>query len=541
MSLQTDERWTARRLATGPPVTGTVVAWGDDTYGQTAVPSGLTDVVAVAAGQFHTLALQPDGTVTAWGRNDSGQTDIPAGLGHVVAIATHRDHNLASISDGTVVAWGSNTNGEATVPQGLTGVVAVAAGSTHSMALRSDGTVVAWGSDLMGQVDVPSGLTDVVAIDAGGHHSVAVKSDGTVVAWGWNRYGQSTLPRCLPASIGVSCTRFGSLVLLADQTLFGWGSDQNGETTIPSTCGVSAFNAGGYHILAIRVDGTLVGWGSNVNRQLDIPPGVNNVLAVAAGFHHSVALIGPTTRAATATALTSNPNPSVFHQPITASATVTPTSATSQTPTGTVDFFIDGFGIERAAQPGWNSPHRIPGTRSRHTPADRDLQRRHELRRLGKRDGHPTGQRRCHKDDTDVHPEPVRTGAVGHVDRQRHRHTACRRNPRRHRHLHRGLHRAGRRFGGLPRGGDYDGLLTHRRNPHTRRQLPGQLPLHHIQRRPRHAAGQPLNRTATALAVQAIGWTNDLSTRPLPFPSPPTGAVVAPAMCLGKGQSIHAK
>ncbi|MFJ2349986.1 Ig-like domain repeat protein [Streptomyces antimycoticus] len=346
MSLQTDERWTARRLATGPPVTGTVVAWGDDTYGQTAVPSGLTDVVAVAAGQFHTLALQPDGTVTAWGRNDSGQADIPAGLGHVVAIATHRDHNLASISDGTVVAWGSNTNGEAAVPQGLTGVVAVAAGSTHSMALRSDGTVVAWGSDLMGQVDVPSGLTDVVAIDAGGHHSVAVKSDGTVVAWGWNRYGQSTLPRCLPASIGVSCTRFGSLVLLADQTLFGWGSDQNGETTIPSTCGVSAFNAGGYHILAIRVDGTLVGWGSNVNRQLDIPPDVNNVLAVAAGFHHSVALIGPTTRAATATALTSNPNPSVFHQPITASATVTPTSATSQTPTGTVDFFIDGFGID---------------------------------------------------------------------------------------------------------------------------------------------------------------------------------------------------
>ncbi|MBB4893721.1 hypothetical protein FHS39_002752 [Streptomyces olivoverticillatus] len=48
--MQTDERWMTRRSATDPPAIGTVAAWGDDTYGQTAVPAGSTDVVAVAAG-----------------------------------------------------------------------------------------------------------------------------------------------------------------------------------------------------------------------------------------------------------------------------------------------------------------------------------------------------------------------------------------------------------------------------------------------------------------------------------------------------------
>lgn len=36
---------------------GFVVAWGDHWYAQTTVPSGLSGVVAIAAGGSHTLAL----------------------------------------------------------------------------------------------------------------------------------------------------------------------------------------------------------------------------------------------------------------------------------------------------------------------------------------------------------------------------------------------------------------------------------------------------------------------------------------------------
>jgi alpha-tubulin suppressor-like RCC1 family protein len=46
---------------------GKVVAWGYNGQGQTNVPSGLTDVKAISAGGYHSLALKDDGTVVAWG------------------------------------------------------------------------------------------------------------------------------------------------------------------------------------------------------------------------------------------------------------------------------------------------------------------------------------------------------------------------------------------------------------------------------------------------------------------------------------------
>jgi len=63
------------------------VAWGDNTYGQTNVPVGLTNVVQVSVGQTHTLALKNNGTVVAWGDNTYGQTNVPVGLTNVVYIS----------------------------------------------------------------------------------------------------------------------------------------------------------------------------------------------------------------------------------------------------------------------------------------------------------------------------------------------------------------------------------------------------------------------------------------------------------------------
>ena len=63
---------------------GTVWTWGDNEYGQLGdgTPTnrstpvqvqGTTDVVAIAAGAGHTVALRRDGTVWAWGHNEEGQ------------------------------------------------------------------------------------------------------------------------------------------------------------------------------------------------------------------------------------------------------------------------------------------------------------------------------------------------------------------------------------------------------------------------------------------------------------------------------------
>jgi alpha-tubulin suppressor-like RCC1 family protein len=44
-----------------------VIAWGESRYGQSTVPADLSNVVSVAAGYYHSLALTSDGRVVAWG------------------------------------------------------------------------------------------------------------------------------------------------------------------------------------------------------------------------------------------------------------------------------------------------------------------------------------------------------------------------------------------------------------------------------------------------------------------------------------------
>jgi alpha-tubulin suppressor-like RCC1 family protein len=92
-------------------------------------------VKAIAAGGYHTVALQEDGTVVAWGHNEYGQTTVPVGLKGVKSIASDWYHTIALQEDGTVVAWGANYSGQTDVPEGLTGVKAIAAGGEHTVAL----------------------------------------------------------------------------------------------------------------------------------------------------------------------------------------------------------------------------------------------------------------------------------------------------------------------------------------------------------------------------------------------------------------------
>ena len=69
-------------LAASEPPPSTVEAWGGYFEGQLNVPTGLTDVIAVSAGDFHSVALRQDGTVLAWGgrgATDEGQSTVPSG------------------------------------------------------------------------------------------------------------------------------------------------------------------------------------------------------------------------------------------------------------------------------------------------------------------------------------------------------------------------------------------------------------------------------------------------------------------------------
>jgi hypothetical protein len=276
---------------------GTVAGWGYDYFGQSTVPASLSGAVAIAAGEGHSLALQPDGTVVAWGDNRSGQSTIRTGLRGVIDIAAGASHSLALKSGGTVVAWGDNSVGQTSVPAGLGGVIAVAAGAVHNLALKSDGTVVVWGYNGDGQTNVPPGLSSVIAIAAGTSHSLALKSDGSVVAWGDNSEGQSTVPAGLRGVIAIAAGGLHSLALKSDGMVVGWGYNYYGQVTIPpSLTNVIAIAAGGYavglggHSLALKSDGMVAAWGDDSQGQTNVPASLTGVIAIAAGGWHSLAI-----------------------------------------------------------------------------------------------------------------------------------------------------------------------------------------------------------------------------------------------------------
>ncbi|MCL2287386.1 MAG: stalk domain-containing protein [Firmicutes bacterium] len=243
----------------------------------------LRGVVAIAAGLHHSLALTNDGYVLAWGSNangelgngESGHGSFSAtpvnvlNLTNVVAIAAGANHSLALRDDNTVWAWGNNHWGQlgndstvsSNVPvpvEILNGVTAIASGgvnSHHSVALNRNGFVYAWGNNGDGQlgdglggwgnrrtiparvrisVDLP--LDEGVSIAAGGHHTLALRSDGT--AWEWGAYW------LLPI--------------------------ENSPTQVQNMDNVTAITANSSHTIALRSNGEVWAWGNHGAGQLGI-------------------------------------------------------------------------------------------------------------------------------------------------------------------------------------------------------------------------------------------------------------------------------
>jgi hypothetical protein len=270
---------------------GRVKCWGDNTYGQTNVPPGLTNAVSIASGGYHGLALKNDGTVSAWGYNGFGQANVPANLTNAIALAAGVYHSLALKNDGTVAEWGGNNFGQLNMPAGLTGVVAVNAGAYHSLALKADGTVISWGYNNDGQTNVPAGLFNAIAVAGGFYYSVALKADGTVTAWGDNTYGQTSVPAGLSNVVAISSGGYHCLALKADGTLAGWGQNNYGQTNIPPNLNhVAAIACGDYFNLAVITNGTVVAWGYDSSGQTNLLPGLTNIAQLAGGVSHGMAI-----------------------------------------------------------------------------------------------------------------------------------------------------------------------------------------------------------------------------------------------------------
>lgn len=287
-----------------------------------SVPAGV-QITTVAAGWDDSFGLTSTGTLYAWGMNKYGElgdgtykqrlspvlVHFPAGVA-IVAIAAGEYHTLAVSSTGTVYAWGFNGYGQlgngTTVNSNLPQVVpldpsvvatSVGAGDNHSLVVTSTGTVYSFGRNDFGQlgddstvdspvpvqVQLPSSVF-AVAVSAGGvsptakapegDYSNAVTSTGQVYSWGYGGEAElgtgnlqsSTVPVLTQLPAGVTATAIGSgpnyaHALTSTGAVYYWGAKSSGShqvllpkaTVLPSGLYASAVSAGpdGEQILAI--------------------------------------------------------------------------------------------------------------------------------------------------------------------------------------------------------------------------------------------------------------------------------------------------
>ncbi len=218
----------------------------------TASPGGSIPrprAIRVAVAQNHAIALLEDRTLRAWGSS----TTIPSHAStEILAIAAGRDHLLALRANGTVATWSHSLSSSHSVLQipsaAQSGVVAIAGGENFSLALKLDGSLVAWGENFSVLNNIPADA-DFATIAAGDRHAVALRRDGTVVAWGENFAGQTTVPPSAQSGVAwISATANHTLALKTDGSVVAWG----GNVLPPLAFGLLTAPARTYTLTATR-------------------------------------------------------------------------------------------------------------------------------------------------------------------------------------------------------------------------------------------------------------------------------------------------
>ncbi|XP_078065271.1 putative E3 ubiquitin-protein ligase HERC3 [Mustelus asterias] len=189
---------------------------------------------------------------------------------NIIQVACGNNHSLALSKDGEIFAWGQNTYGQLglgtqeasqSVPQSvisLTGmpVAQITAGGEHSFALSLSGAVFGWGRNNHGQL----GLKDTedryepnhvklleckktIHISCGEEHTAVLTKDGFVYTFGAGSYGQlghnSTMDEIKPHLVGylfgnkvsqIACGSYHTLAFVPSSgKIYSFGRGEKGQ------------------------------------------------------------------------------------------------------------------------------------------------------------------------------------------------------------------------------------------------------------------------------------------------------------------------
>ncbi|KAJ3096584.1 Regulator of chromosome condensation [Phlyctochytrium planicorne] len=239
------------------------------------------NIVDVAAGGLHNMALSSDGKLFSWGR--SGEETVPLPVEGLDGVKIVRvvcgDSVTAALSDeGNVYAWGTfrNKNGvfgfrpeieiqpvPFMIPE-LKRVIYLDAGANHIAAMTIDKKILTWGSGEQGQLGrrilprsekessliprllyfKPRGLSsNFESVYCGGYHTFILHESGAVFSFGLNNYGQlglgdtdehdtPELVEGLDASVGVEMitgAEHHSMLLDKSGKVYTFGRGEDGQ------------------------------------------------------------------------------------------------------------------------------------------------------------------------------------------------------------------------------------------------------------------------------------------------------------------------
>ncbi|KAF2473243.1 RCC1/BLIP-II [Lindgomyces ingoldianus] len=274
------------------------------------------DVVRLAAGGMHVVALTLDNHILTWGVNDNGAlgrdtTNEDVKMKEIDENGSDSGSDSDSDSD-------SGLNEKEATPTAIsmehfpedTVFVDVAAGDSCSFALTDEGAVYGWGTfrkneGVLGftkDVDTArtpiylEGLKKIRKLVCGTNHVIALDSDHNVWAWGngqQNQLGRRLTERTMheslvPTHVGfgdksdrsfkgaskkmetVACGDYHGMAIATDNHIWAWGANNYGETGFPDNAGSDNATVSPPRIIAV-LEGL-------------------NIQSIACGSHHNVAL-----------------------------------------------------------------------------------------------------------------------------------------------------------------------------------------------------------------------------------------------------------
>lgn len=320
---------------------GSLWMTGDNTYGQLGngtyersnVPTrviGLNNIVQVAVGENHCIALDGYGYAYVWGNNEyhavssSNDSYIAIPVIHTMSEITYieagsqttfvikRHASVYGQGQNNYGQLGNGTKNTALTPTKVNNVVnanIVKSYGKHSFFIDID-TVFSCGSNdnnVLNSVDktvlTPLPVCKAGKIDTGKNHAVIIDEIGTVQSWGTNEWGQcgtglngDNLVEIYNA-VDIKCGKEHTIALLDDGTVATWGynnSGQIGDGTkdkyyepyfIDQLSNIVKIAAGDNHTVALDANGKVWVWGNNNqgqygngnNKSLRIPTAINLV------------------------------------------------------------------------------------------------------------------------------------------------------------------------------------------------------------------------------------------------------------------------